>query len=66
MCRGPLRMEYDCITILRERGFPMRLLFRLISTYYTTRAVRRGRYPQRVARKYAYRAAGRAIRRIIR
>jgi hypothetical protein len=44
----------------------MRILFRLISAYYTTRAMRRGRYPQRVARKYAYRAAGRAIRRLIR
>lgn len=43
----------------------MRILFRLISTYYTGRAVRRGRYPQRVARRYAYRAAGRVIRRLI-
>jgi hypothetical protein len=44
----------------------MRILFRLISAYYTGRSIQRGRYPQRVARKYAYRTAGRAIRRLIR
>lgn len=44
----------------------MRVLFRLISAYYTGRSVQRGRYPQRVARKYAYRSTARIIRRLFR
>lgn len=44
----------------------MRILFRVISAYYSGRAVQRGRYPQRVARRYAYRAVGRVIQRLIR
>jgi hypothetical protein len=44
----------------------MRVLFRAISAYYTGRAIQRGRYPQRVARQYAYRSTGRIIRRLFR
>jgi hypothetical protein len=36
---------------------------RIIFAFYTGRAIQRGRYPQRVVRKAAYRSAGRVIRR---
>lgn len=44
----------------------LRLAYKLGSVYWTTRALRRGRLPQREARRLAYRASGRIIRRLFR
>jgi hypothetical protein len=44
----------------------IRLLYRRLGLNWDRRALRRGRYPQRVIRRQLYRASGRAIRRLFR
>ena len=47
-------------------GSFLRILYRFSSAYWTTRAAQRGRLPQRMARRSAYRITGRMIRRMFR
>jgi hypothetical protein len=42
----------------------IRMIYRMLSLYWNARAISRGRYPQRVARRNVYRVAGRVARRI--
>ncbi|HLJ68860.1 MAG TPA: hypothetical protein VKX16_16005 [Chloroflexota bacterium] len=44
----------------------LRVFYRFSSAYWTGRAARRGTLPRRMARRAAYRASGRLIRRLFR